>query len=112
MLSIVHPDQTLARTKVRLDRHGPTPAVIAANAFDWASLSLHQSLFYILGTTLAVAVLGRLGLTLLQVLLLLPLGYLLAVRPALRAGRQTRNQVQMHRMGHGVWKPEGESQRD
>lgn len=109
MFSIVHPDHTLERTKVRLDRHGPTPAVIAANAFDWASLSLHQSLFYILGLTLAMAVLGRLGLTLLQVILLVPMAWMLAVRPALRAGRQTQRQLASHRQRHGVWKRDEEA---
>lgn len=108
MFTNVHPDETLVRTKVRLDRHGPTPAVIAANAFDWASLSLHQSLFHILGITLAVAILGRLSLTALQIVLLLPLVWLLAVRPALRAGRQTRRQLHQHRLRHGVWKRDDE----
>jgi hypothetical protein len=109
MLSIVQPDQTLARTKTRLDRHGPTAGVIAANAFDWASLTLHQSLLYILIMTLAVAILGRLGLTFLQIVLLLPLGYLLAIQPALRANRQTRRQIELHAMRHGVWKQDDAS---
>lgn len=104
MFQVVHPDNTLARTKTRLDRHGPTLRVIAANVFDWVSLSLHQSLFYILAMTLGVALLGRAGLTLAQILLLFPLGYLLAVQPALRAGKATRRQLEMHRIARGVWK--------
>lgn len=104
MFQVVHPDNTLARTKTRLDRHGPTARVIAANAFDWVSLSLHQSLFYILAVTLGVALLGRAGLTVPQILLLVPLCYLLAVRPALRAGKATRRQIELHRMARGVWK--------
>lgn len=108
MFQVVHPDNTLARTKTRLDRHGPTTRVIATNIFDWASLSLHQSLFYILAMTLGVALLGRAGLTLLQILLLLPLGYLLAVRPALRANKATRRQLELHRIARAVWKESDE----
>jgi hypothetical protein len=104
MFQVVHPDNTLARTKTRLDRHGPTARVIAANIFDWASLSLHQSLFYILAMTLGVALLGRAGLTVPQIVLLLPLGYLLAVKPALRAGKATRRQLELHRIARAVWK--------
>lgn len=103
MFRVDHPDRTLARTKARLQRHGVTRLVLFANAFDWASLRLQQSLLAVLGLTLVIAVMGRLSLTLPQILLLLPLAHLIALQPLRHAVTATRRQLEMHRKALAVW---------
>jgi hypothetical protein len=103
------PLDTQTRTRARLDRSGPTNAVLFLNALDWISLALHETLGRILLVTLAIALASRYDLTTFQYLLLLPLTLLLVVEPVVRAGATMHRQLELHQKAGRVWaKPEAE----